>query len=58
MFQLGSGNAALMYSIFGGNVKDLRVWLAEEQFPQGWEPKTRESLGHTIAVCLVPFLVL
>jgi hypothetical protein len=46
----GSGNGALMYSIFGGNVKDLRVWLAEERLLDGWEPKNREALGHTIAV--------
>lgn len=39
-----------MYSIFGGDVKDLRVWLGEERFPDGWEPKNREALGHTIAV--------
>ncbi|KAJ5622995.1 hypothetical protein N7490_011600 [Penicillium lividum] len=45
----GSGKSALMYSVFGGNVKDLRVWLSEERFPEGWEPKNREALGHTIA---------
>jgi hypothetical protein len=44
-----------MYSIFGGDVKDLRVWLAEGRFSDGWEPKNREALGHTIAVC---FLIL
>jgi hypothetical protein len=48
---LGSGNAALMYSIFGGNVNDLRVFLAEERLPNGWEPKNREFYGHTITVC-------
>jgi hypothetical protein len=40
-----------MYSIFGGDVKDLRVWLVEERFPDGWEPRNREAFGHTIAVC-------
>ncbi|OJJ39957.1 hypothetical protein ASPWEDRAFT_169781 [Aspergillus wentii DTO 134E9] len=44
----GSGNNALIYSIFGGNVKDLKIWLGEERFPDGWEPKNRETLGHTI----------
>jgi hypothetical protein len=39
-----------MYSIFGGDVKDLRVWLAEERLPDGWEPKNTEALGHTITV--------
>jgi hypothetical protein len=46
----GSGNAALMYSVFGGAVKDLRVWLGEERIPDGWEPKNREYAGHSIAV--------
>jgi hypothetical protein len=51
---LGSGNGALMYSIFGGNVKNLRTWLAEGRFPDGWEPSNREALGHSIAVsCLL-----
>ncbi|KAJ5528274.1 hypothetical protein N7513_012433 [Penicillium frequentans] len=45
----GSGNSALMYSIFGGDVRDLRIWLSEERFPDGWEPKNREAHGHTIA---------
>ena len=39
-----------MYSIFGGNVKDLRIWLAEGRFPDGWEPNNREALGHSIVV--------
>jgi hypothetical protein len=39
-----------MYTIFGGDVKDLRVWLGEERFPDGWEPKNREALGHTVIV--------
>lgn len=44
-----------MYSIFGGNIKDLRVWLVEGRMPDGWEPKNREALGHTIAVCSLLF---
>jgi hypothetical protein len=44
----GSGNGALMYSVFGGNVEDLRCWLSEERLPDGWEPKNREFYGHTI----------
>jgi hypothetical protein len=39
-----------MYSIFGGDVTDLRVWLAEERFPDQWEPKNREARGYTILV--------
>ncbi|CEL00402.1 hypothetical protein ASPCAL00005 [Aspergillus calidoustus] len=44
----GSGNGALISAVFGGDVKDLRVWLGEERFPAGWEPKNREALGYTI----------
>ncbi|KAL2851639.1 hypothetical protein BJX68DRAFT_254671 [Aspergillus pseudodeflectus] len=46
--KLGSGNGALIFAVFGGDVKDLRVWLGEERFPAGWEPKNREALGYTI----------
>jgi hypothetical protein len=55
---LGSGNSALIYSVFGGDVQDLQVWLKEERLPDGWEPKNREALGHTIAVrsLLISFL--
>ena len=41
-----------MYSIFGGDIEALRVWLLDERFMDGWEPKNREALGHTIAVGL------
>ncbi|KAK7230146.1 hypothetical protein V2G26_002316 [Clonostachys chloroleuca] len=54
----GSGNGALMYSIFGGNVKDLRIWLAEGRFPDGWEPKNREALGHSIAQAQITSLAI
>lgn len=47
---VGSGNAALMFAIFGGEVEDLRTWLSEERLPYGWQPKNREAFGHTIAV--------
>lgn len=47
---LGSGKGALMYSIFGGDVIALRAWLDEERFLDGWEPRNREALGHTITV--------
>ncbi|CAI7651127.1 hypothetical protein N7533_002010 [Penicillium manginii] len=45
---IGSGGGELIYSIFGGNVDDLRVFLTEERFPEGWEPRTREAFGHTV----------
>lgn len=41
-----------MYSIFGGDIEALRAWLVDERFMDGWEPKNREALGHTIAVGL------
>ncbi|KIO33542.1 hypothetical protein M407DRAFT_185850 [Tulasnella calospora MUT 4182] len=44
----GSGNAALLYSLFGGRVNDLEIFLKEERFPDGWEPRNREAFGHTI----------
>jgi hypothetical protein len=50
LFLLGSGGGELIYSIFGGNVDDLRVFLTEERFPEGWEPRTREAFGHTVTV--------
>ncbi|KAG8903528.1 hypothetical protein FRB99_003159 [Tulasnella sp. 403] len=44
----GSGNAALMYAIFGGIVEDLRIFLSEERIPDGWEPKNRHHFGFPI----------
>lgn len=49
---LGSGNCALMSSVFAGDVADLRVWLIEERFPDQWEPSNKEAFGHTIVVSL------
>jgi hypothetical protein len=54
----GSGNGALMYSIFGGNVENLRTWLAEGRFPDGWEPSNREALGHSIAQAQITTLAI
>ncbi|GAA89064.1 hypothetical protein AKAW_07178 [Aspergillus luchuensis IFO 4308] len=53
---IGSGTSALMYSIFGGDIEALRAWLVDERFPDGWEPKNREALGHTIAQALTTSL--
>jgi len=44
----GSGNCALMYDVFGGDTKDLRVWLVDERFPKNWEPKNKLYYGSTI----------
>ncbi|KAH7322372.1 hypothetical protein B0I35DRAFT_406876 [Stachybotrys elegans] len=47
---LTSANGGLMCSILGDNSKDVRVWLTEERFPDGWEPRNRESLRPSIVV--------
>lgn len=47
---IGSGGSELIYSIFGGDVEDLRIWLNEERLPDGWEPKNREAYGLTVTV--------
>ncbi|KAH1854497.1 hypothetical protein KXX55_007713 [Aspergillus fumigatus] len=54
----GSGNNALMHSIFGGDVEDLRVWLSEERFPDKWEPRNREARGHTIMQAMSKTLII
>lgn len=46
----GSGNCALLHAIFGGDVEDLRWFLGQERLPDGWEPRVRSRLGHTIFV--------
>ncbi|KAG8922363.1 hypothetical protein FRC00_007523 [Tulasnella sp. 408] len=53
----GSGNCALLYSIFDGDAEDLKVFLEEERFPHGWEPKVRSGLGHTILFAQITTLM-
>jgi len=43
-----SGNASILFSFFGGNVDDLRIFLNEERLPEGWEPKVRTKKGLTL----------
>ncbi|KAG8921342.1 hypothetical protein FRC00_008785 [Tulasnella sp. 408] len=52
-----SGNCALLYSIFDGDAEDLKVFLEEERFPHGWEPKVRSGLGHTILFAQITTLM-
>jgi len=42
----GDMNSAFITGIFGGLVDDLKIWLKEERFPDGWEPKARYSHGY------------
>lgn len=43
-----SNNSAIMYDTFGGRVDDLRTWLTEERFPQGWQPRYTKRYGYTM----------
>ncbi|RDW72864.1 hypothetical protein BP6252_06771 [Coleophoma cylindrospora] len=43
-----SGSAALTYSIFESNVRDLKVWLAEKRLSESWKPDNTEAASHTI----------
>jgi len=45
-----SNNSATMTVIFGGRVKDLQVFLKEERFPEGWQPRKRDFFGLSMAV--------
>ncbi|KIO33537.1 hypothetical protein M407DRAFT_231607 [Tulasnella calospora MUT 4182] len=53
----GSGNCALLYSIFDGDAEDLKVFLEEERFPHGWEPKVRSAHGHPILFAQITTLM-
>jgi len=46
----GDMNATLMWSVFGGRKDDLEIWLKEERFPDGWEPRNRQSYGYAIGL--------
>jgi len=37
-----------MYDTFGGRVDDLKTWLIEERFPQGWQPRVTKRYGYTM----------
>ncbi|GFF32085.1 LOW QUALITY PROTEIN: conserved hypothetical protein [Aspergillus udagawae] len=54
----GSGNNALMYSFFSGDVTDLGIWLAEERITDQWEPKNREARGHMILQAMSTTLII
>lgn len=37
-----------MYDTFGGRVDDLKTWLIEERFPQGWQPRVTKRYGYSM----------
>lgn len=37
-----------MYDTFGGRVEDLRTFLVEERFPDGWQPRVTKRYGYTM----------
>ncbi|KAI0046193.1 chloroperoxidase-like protein [Auriscalpium vulgare] len=43
----GTSNASGLTTIFGGRMDDIRVFLAEERLPAGWESRVREPMGLT-----------
>lgn len=43
-----ANNNAIMYDIFAGRVDDLKTWLIEERFPQGWQPRITKRYGYTM----------
>ncbi|PVG03977.1 Cloroperoxidase [Serendipita vermifera] len=43
-----ANNSAIMYDTFAGRVDDLKVWLTEERFPQGWQPRYNKRYGYTL----------
>ncbi|OBZ76314.1 putative sterigmatocystin biosynthesis peroxidase stcC [Grifola frondosa] len=45
----GSSNSALMLTVWGGVVKDLRSVLLEERIPDGWQPRVRRPMGLTVS---------
>ncbi|KUJ11636.1 Cloroperoxidase [Mollisia scopiformis] len=45
----GSANSSTMLTIFGGRINDLKPMLAEERFPEDWEPRILARYGLTMA---------
>jgi len=42
-------NTSFLLTGFGGRVADLQKLLAEERFPEGWEPECRQRMGVTLS---------
>jgi len=40
-------SASTLLVVFGGRVNDLKIWLLEERFPDGWESRLRHRVGLT-----------
>jgi hypothetical protein len=43
-----ANNNSILYDVFGGRVDDLRTFLIEERFPQGWQPRYTKRYGYTM----------
>jgi Peroxidase, family 2 len=43
-----ANNNAILYDTFAGRVDDLRTFLIEERFPQGWQPRVTKRYGYTL----------
>jgi hypothetical protein len=41
-------SSATLLKIWGGQIKDLELFLAKERLPDGWETKVRSRMGLTI----------
>jgi len=41
-------SSSTLLTFFGGKVKDLKPFLLEERFPDGWEPCVRNRFGMTV----------
>jgi len=46
-----STNAAILLTIFGGRVDDMRAILLDERIPEGWESRIRQPHGLTLMNC-------
>jgi len=42
-----TNSASTLLVAFDGCVNDLKIWLLEERFPDGWETRLRHRVGLT-----------
>jgi len=46
-----SNSASTLLVVFDGRVNDLKIWLLEERFPDGWETR----LWHRVGLMFMEF---